>query len=1032
MRPKTKLLLLAHLVAAAAAAHGQTVLTHATWYAESSADTGVVLDPGENSIEVTNTSGSHARAGGVAALDLPVSLDSAGDYIEFVGEYSGSIGNNENYSIRVGFYNAEGLTIDADFHADMDSLVGHFGGVATRSTEGARSGILSHASGTSYVLGLDAANASGNGVSLIGDWSTEISTGVRTITFRIERLAGDVLELSLDDGELLALTRTQDVSEAPVVAYDTVAVGFALGDNASADFSDILVTTNASAPSRGARATVDLSVITGCDESVFPSVFDTEIYVDPAAGDDANDGLSPTTAVRTLQRAGQRALEHNALDESVRVNLLPGHYDDEDDFMDLLAGGTAQPIVIEATEPGSAILYGSDVWTGWTDEGSGVYSKHWSHNWGPTDESWVPGWVKADSSGSQVDNELLQRREQVIINGNMQLQVLSSGDLVSVNPVNGEGTFFVDEENDRIYVAPPPGVDPDTDLVEVSVRPVSMRDAGNRPENVFFIERDNIALIGIVARHHALGVRSVAALRNASNVLIENCDFSYTPWAGLDFSFGVNQNITVRNSVFNWNGGLGIVGGGDGLKNLVIEDTVLNWNNMRGESAGTTGWGTAGIKLAKTHDARLTRVTANWNRANGIWQDLEGKNMVWEECVADYNRRYGMDFEVLQGPLLLRDSRFVNNRAWQIAIAATQDLTIDGIVAWRDTEGAVEFSSNRQIRGSLSVWQQSRTETDWDTGEPLYLLPLYTTIVNSAFRETDGRLYNRWGSGSGGDPELTYENWIGTLYSNFNHFYKADMSLANGNADDDPAEWMFNNKNNQRRPLDSTPGYNDFWRNFSGEADGVFQDLDSTVGDFAPDDRLVLLPARPSDLLAQAVDETEVYLQWSDNSTNEDTYVVEYSDDGGATFSTAATLPAGSTSATVSGLTGGTGYVFRVLASNTAGASQPSFGAFVSTPAPPVFSVAGIAFAIIDEGNGYFRHEATVTVVDEDSSPVEGAWIEGSFTSGWTGSAGATSNAQGEAVIVSASFKPAFCVDFASHPDKVYDPDGNSVSCSGE
>lgn len=161
--------------------HAQTI---GTWYSESTAGAGVTNVSDSDTVTLTNTSGGSAAIGAVASLGQTFSLSNVGDFLQFSGDYSGQVGNNVNNSIRVGFYDSTGLTLDSDFDADMDSLVGFFGAVGTRSTTGARSSINFQPLNTKLVLDLTDSIPD----DIIGSHVTPISTGNRTITYRVERI----------------------------------------------------------------------------------------------------------------------------------------------------------------------------------------------------------------------------------------------------------------------------------------------------------------------------------------------------------------------------------------------------------------------------------------------------------------------------------------------------------------------------------------------------------------------------------------------------------------------------------------------------------------------------------------------------------------------------------------------------------------------------------------------------------------------------------------------------------------------------
>jgi hypothetical protein len=80
------------------------------------------------------------------------------------------------------------------------------------------------------------------------------------------------------------------------------------------------------------------------------------------------------------------------------------------------------------------------------------------------------------------------------------------------------------------------------------------------------------------------------------------------------------------------------------------------------------------------------------------------------------------------------------------------------------------------------------------------------------------------------------------------------------------------------------------------------------------------VPAAPSGLVATAVSSSQINLVFSDNSSNESNFEVERSS-GGSAYVKVATLGAGVTSHSDSGLAASTNYSYRVRAINAAGAS---------------------------------------------------------------------------------------------------------------
>ncbi len=84
-------------------------------------------------------------------------------------------------------------------------------------------------------------------------------------------------------------------------------------------------------------------------------------------------------------------------------------------------------------------------------------------------------------------------------------------------------------------------------------------------------------------------------------------------------------------------------------------------------------------------------------------------------------------------------------------------------------------------------------------------------------------------------------------------------------------------------------------------------------------------PQTPINLVVQ-FGSTSATLTWSDPVVSVQSFTVQYSTNGGSSWTTAATVAGNVFTATMTGLTLGSNYSFRVTASNGAGSSAPSTG----------------------------------------------------------------------------------------------------------
>lgn len=214
-----------------------------TWYLiESGTGNTTSLVTGDaDTIEVSQANDTNKDRGAVTYLDSTVSLTDVGDYIQFTGDYSGDVGNNVSWAIRIGFYDSNGNTVSSDFSSASDNWIGLFAASANRSTSGARSNNLYQPLNADMVL--DLGDTSPN--SEIGGNVTNISTGNRTITFRIEKTSATDLSLQLISGSVNH-TDSLAIATAPSTSFDALSVSFKFGSSTktlSAQFDNIEVTT---------------------------------------------------------------------------------------------------------------------------------------------------------------------------------------------------------------------------------------------------------------------------------------------------------------------------------------------------------------------------------------------------------------------------------------------------------------------------------------------------------------------------------------------------------------------------------------------------------------------------------------------------------------------------------------------------------------------------------------------------------------------------------------------------------------------
>ena len=185
-------------------------------------------------------------------------------------------------------------------------------------------------------------------------------------------------------------------------------------------------------------------------------------------------------------------------------------------------------------------------------------------------------------------------------------------------------------------------------------------------------------------------------------------------------------------------------------------------------------------------------------------------------------------------------------------------------------------------------------------------------------------------------------------------------------------------------------------------------------------------PAAPSGLAASAVSSSAIALSWTDNSTNEQSFNIERSQDG-SNFTPLASVGAGIVSYTDTELNPATTYWYRVNAENSAGTSAWSNTASATTlqdtGGPTAVEVGSVTVTTVNVGQGLKKGQATIVVVDDLGVPVAGAAVTGNFTGTFNepGVSGPITDASGRTVIQTAGsakggVSVTFCVTSITHP----------------
>ncbi len=467
------------------------------------------------------------------------------------------------------------------------------------------------------------------------------------------------------------------------------------------------------------------------------------IYVDAMNGKDSNAGTQ-SAPVRTVQAGFYKAdTQFNHKGQGSRVEILPGTYRETVAVWPTYKH-TSAPITLEAVTPGTVTIAGSDVYTGWADEGAGAIFDHgWSYKFGacPLPNAWP--------SGLQ---PIVFRREMVIVNGTPLTQVLDAGLLTP-------GTFFVDQTNSRLRVAPPSGVDLNAATVEVATRPTTLTVSG----------RTNFVVRGIGMEHAANCIGSEGGeVSKSSNVLVDKIWASTNNWGG----FGVwsVNDVTIQNSVASYNGGFGMNLARS--TNLLLSNTEMDYNNWRGAQGAFYDWGMGAIKFWQIHGATVKDIYAYNNHAQGLWFDTDNRDITVDNANLAGNLLGNLQVELNAGPISMTNSVLCyGGLGANLNSSSNFSLTNSKLF---DNGGPGVVGS---IQGEVYIAgpNSGRHFSDWQTGQYHNVTTSDITLTGNIIEDWSYSNENVIGTYVSGSA---WTNFVKTLVSDENTWYDPNRPTA--------------------------------------------------------------------------------------------------------------------------------------------------------------------------------------------------------------------------------------------------------------
>ena len=467
----------------------------------------------------------------------------------------------------------------------------------------------------------------------------------------------------------------------------------------------------------------------GTGAQIDESAVSTVVYVDQSnpAASDRNPG---TQAQPLLTISAALVIAQNNIASGTKIEIGPGIYRESIDLSGFTTSNPA-PLIIEAINPGTAIISGADVWNGgWQPQSSGTYTHPWPYSWGdaPSPSRWP------------LLQPIVTRREMVIINGTPLEQVMSL-------PLPQAGTFYI-ADGSTITIWPPSGTDMASATIEVATRAGLLR----TPTGI-----SNLVLRGLTFEYDSTAVNGVGngavKLSGGSNILVDSCVFSYNNWLGLSVSGNPAQDITIRNSLADHNGENGVAL--SMIKNLLYDNNQTSNNNWRGAAGGFIGFDADGIKVTRIHAATFSNSVSAYNQTGGVWFDTDNADILIQGYQLCGNLTNGMFVEASEGPVSVQNSIIINNgfNGFQMAnstgVSVTNNTTYDNaraavFVGGSDSPRNVVNFENGQ---TYALYSQSFTDTGNDlVGASSQAMVLSSSLSSSwpLFVQSLKSDYNAW------------------------------------------------------------------------------------------------------------------------------------------------------------------------------------------------------------------------------------------------------------------------------------------------
>jgi hypothetical protein len=464
------------------------------------------------------------------------------------------------------------------------------------------------------------------------------------------------------------------------------------------------------------------------------------VYVDTATGSDTNPGTE-SEPLKTIGASVTLAETNNHNGIGTKVIIEPGTYR-ESISLNYNKKDTSLPITLEAATNGTVIVSGATVYAGWAkySANNSIYTNSWNNDWATC----------AQLTSCPFQQEIMMQQAMVAVNGTVLTQVMSFTQML-------QGTFYVDQGTEQIYVWPAAGTNMSTATVEVASSPV-----------IFSIQHKSYIVVRGLTFQYANTCRASAAVQvsgNSTNILFDTDTFQWNNGQGLSISTPATY-FTVENSVSEHNGDSGFQ---EGTTNYGLwQSDTTSYNNWRGAQGAYYACNVAGLHGWEAHNDTINGLTTSFNEAYGIHWDTDNVNISTTGINATSNLLSGLFVEKDQGPITLASAYVCN----QTSAAAAGGLVLRNSEGVSLTNSVLMNNSGNQIviigiEGGIEV-------TDWITGKTTNLFTQNFTNTSNTIQANTGQLVFK-------DSYLNDADWTNfqsTLKSSNNTWWNATNSTT--------------------------------------------------------------------------------------------------------------------------------------------------------------------------------------------------------------------------------------------------------------